>query len=195
MAADLWWGMFIFAAMVLLVVVALWIYALRRSPRNYDEVTQQRIARRWIIGGGIILPALSVVTLLAFGIPMGHRMLPLPHEDVFRIDVIGHQWRWEVRYPNHGIVTADLLVIPVGRPIDVHVTSTDVIHSFWIPRLGGKIDMVPGRINVLRLQADEPGRYRGQCAEFCGAGHAHMVLTVDVLDADVFDHWLQGQQP
>jgi cytochrome c oxidase subunit 2 len=195
MAADLWWGMFVFAALVLLVVVALWLYALCRSPRSYDAATRQRIARRWIIGGGIVLPGVTVVTLLAFGIPIGHRMLPLADEDAFRIDVIGHQWWWEVRYPDHGIAITDHLVIPAGRPIDVHVTSADVIHSFWVPRLGGKIDMVPGRTNVLRLQADEPGRYRGQCAEFCGAQHAHMVLTVDALAADAFDAWLQGRQP
>jgi cytochrome c oxidase subunit 2 len=124
MAADLWWGMFIVAALVLLVVVALWIYALCRSPRTYDAATQQRIARRWIIGGGIILPGVTVVTLLVFGIPMGHRMLPLPDEEAFRIDVIGHQWWWEVRYPEHGIDTADHLVIPAGRPIDVHVATS-----------------------------------------------------------------------
>lgn len=195
MAADLWWGMFTVAALVLIVVVALWIYALCRAPRTYDAATQRRIARRWIIGGGIVLPTVTVVTLLAFGIPMGHRMLPLPDERAFRIDVTAHQWWWEVRYPDHGITSTDHLVIPAGRPIDVHVTSADVIHSFWIPRLGGKIDVVPGRTNVLRLQADEPGRYRGQCAEFCGAHHAHMVFTVDALDPDAFDDWLQGQLP
>jgi cytochrome c oxidase subunit II len=196
-AADLWWGMFSVAALVLLTVVGLWIYALQRKPPDYDEATHHRIARRWIIGGGIILPGISIVVLLAFGIPLGHRMLPLPHsgEQPLKIEVTGHQWHWEFRYPGTGIVSSDRLVIPAGRTIDFHVGSADVIHSFWVPRLGGKIDAIPGRINVLRLRADQPGEYRGQCAEFCGAGHAHMVFAVEVLDAAAFDGWLEANKP
>jgi len=196
-AADLWWGMFIVAALVLLAVVGLWVYALHRTPPDYDEAAQRRIGQRWIIGGGIIVPCISIVVLLAFGIPLGHRMLPLPvpGEPPLKIEVTGHQWRWEIRYPEHGIVGTDWLVIPAGRTIDFHVGSADVIHSFWVPRLGGKIDAIPGRINVLRLRADQPGQYRGQCAEFCGAGHAHMVLAVEVLDAAAFDGWLERHRP
>ncbi|MDO9465880.1 MAG: cytochrome c oxidase subunit II [Thiobacillus sp.] len=191
--ADLWWAMFIVAALVLLAVVGLWVHALFRPHREHDDAARRRIDRRWIIGGGIILPSVSVAVLLAFGIPMGHRMLPLPlsGEMPLKIEVIGHQWRWEIRYPDQGIVSADHLVIPVGRAIDFHVDSADVIHGFWIPRLGGKIDAIPGRTNVLRLRADQPGLYRGQCAEFCGAGHAHMMLTVEALDAAAFDAWVE----
>jgi cytochrome c oxidase subunit II len=196
-AANLWWGMFIVSAVVLLVIVGLWLYALYRTPCDHDAVTLRRIGQRWIIGGGIILPSVSVAVLLAFGIPLGHRMLPLPlpGDQPLRIDVMAHQWRWEVRYPDHGIVTNDRLVIPAGRAIDFHVGSADVIHSFWVPRLGGKIDALPGRTNVLRLRADQPGEYRGQCAEFCGAEHAHMVFVVEALDAAVFEDWVKTRKP
>jgi len=196
MAADLWWGMVAVSALVLLAVVGLWLRALYRTPREQDEATLRRIGRRWIIGGGIILPSVSIAVLLAFGIPLGHRMLPLPVTGAqpLRIEVTGHQWHWQFRYPDHGIDSRDRLVIPAGRAIDFHVGSADVIHSFWIPRLGGKIDAIPGRTNVLRLRADQPGQLRGQCAEFCGAGHAHMAFAVVVLDAAAFDAWLEAHR-
>ena len=102
------------------------------------------------------------------------------------------QWQWEVSYPDTGVRLRDELHIPAGAAVDLHLTSEDVIHSFWVPRLGGKLDMFPGRTNVLRLQADEPGLYYGQCAEFCGTGHAHMKFTVRAHAPDEFDAWLEG---
>jgi cytochrome c oxidase subunit II len=196
-AADIGWAMFIGAALVLLSLVGLWLYALQRRPPERDEAVQRRIARRWIIGGGIIVPGISIVVLLAYGIPLGQRMLPLPMPGAapLKIEVTGQQWHWQIRYPEQGIVGTDRLVIPAGRTIDFHVGSADVIHSFWLPQLGGKIDAIPGRINVLRLRADRPGEYRGQCAEFCGTGHAHMVFAVEVLDAAAFDAWLEANTP
>jgi cytochrome c oxidase subunit 2 len=195
-AAALWWGMLGFATLVLAVVVALWLHALRRNPPPYDADTARRVGRRWIVGGGVILPAASIVVLLAFGIPAGHRMLPLPPpgEPALAIEVIGHQWWWEVRYPQSGVVTANQLVLPVGRPVDVRVTSADVIHSFWVPRLAGKIDMLPGRVNVVRLEADHVATLRGQCAEFCGAQHARMVLAVDTVAPERFAAWLAARR-
>ena len=195
MAAQLWWGMFSFSALVFALVLALWLYAQFRTPRNHDDTTRQRIHRRWIIGGGLILPLTSVSVLLAFGIPAGHRMLPLPVDGTpaFRIEVEAHQWFWRVHYPDHDIELIDRLVMPADRPVDIHVRSADVIHAFWVPRLGGKIDALPGRTNVLRLHADAPGEYRGQCAEFCGTQHAHMAFTVDALEPADFDDWLEAQ--
>ena len=186
--------MAIFAVLTLLVVVSLWLYALRRKPGQLSEARARRIQNRWIIGGGLILPITSMGVLLAFGIPIGHRMLPLPveGEQVLRIEVTGHQWWWQVHYPGQGLEMRNVLHIPAGQPVDLHLTSNDVIHSFWVPRLGGKLDMLPGRTNVLRLQADEPGTYYGQCAEFCGTGHAHMKFTVHAHAADDFAAWLEG---
>jgi cytochrome c oxidase subunit 2 len=107
------------------------------------------------------------------------------------IEVTGHQWWWEVRYPDTGITLRNELHIPVGQPVDIHLTTADVIHAFWVPRLGGKLDAIPGRTNVLRLQADRPGSYRGQCAEFCGMNHAHMQFTVEAHPPEAFDQWLE----
>ncbi|MHA6493455.1 cytochrome c oxidase subunit II [Pseudomonas borbori] len=194
--ALLWWVMCGFATLVLVVVSALWIYAMRRTPRDTTPEQAARINRRWIIGGGIILPTVSIVLLLIFGIPIGHRMLPLPliGEQPLRIEIIGHQWWWEVRYPDSGVVTANQLHIPAGRPVDLRVSSADVIHSFWVPRLGGKIDMIPGRHNEIRLQADEPGMHRGQCSEFCGTQHSHMILHVEAHAEADFAAWLAARQ-
>jgi cytochrome c oxidase subunit 2 len=188
--------MFIVSSLVLLTLIMLWIVALYRTPRDRDGATERRIARRWIIGGGLMLPGVSVVVLLGFGIPLGQPMFPpsVRGAQPLKIEVTGQQWRWEIRYPEQGVALVDRLVIPAGRPIEFHVRSADVIHSFWIPRLGGKIDAIPGRINVLQLRADRAGRYRGQCAEFCGARHAHMVLAVEVLDAGAFDDWLEANR-
>jgi cytochrome c oxidase subunit 2 len=186
--------MFIVATLVLLTLVVLWIVALYRTPRDRDEAEHRRVAQRWVIGGGLLLPGVSVVVLLAFGVPLGRPPPLVPGAPPLKIEVTGRQWRWEVRYPQHGLLLVDRLVIPVGRPLEFHVGSGDVIHSFWIPRLGGKIDAIPGRTNVLQLRADRAGRYRGQCAEFCGERHAHMALAVVAIDADAFDDWIEAQR-
>ena len=194
--ALLWWGMFAYASVVLVAVVTLWLYAMRRPQDMRDEVQQRRLQSRWIIGGGLILPSVSIIILLMFGIPMGHRMLPLsPAEGpALRIDVIGHQWWWEVHYPDSNISLKDELHIPAGVPIDIHLATADVIHGFWVPRLGGKLDAIPGRTNVLRLQADAPGVYLGQCAEFCGLHHAVMKFTVHAHTPDNFTRWRDGHR-
>jgi cytochrome c oxidase subunit II len=195
MAAAMWWGMFSYFGLVLLVVLGLWLYALRRDPGSADAARTRRIEKRWLIGGGLILPTASISVVLALGIPMGHRMLPLPPEDgqqVVRIDVTGHQWWWEVRYPGTDLRLVDELHIPAGVAVDVHLTSADVIHSFWVPRLAHKIDALPARTNVLRLQADHPGTYHGQCAEFCGLGHAHMDFVVHAHAQEDFERWLEA---
>ena len=108
--------------------------------------------------------------------------------------MIGHQWWWEVRYPGTNAVTANELHIPVRTPVRIEVKTADVIHSFWVPELNRKIDTIPGRTNVVELDADAPGRYRGQCAEFCGLQHAHMAMYVFVDEPDAFRRWLEAQE-
>jgi len=190
-AAWLWWGMFTAFTLVLVAVCGLWLYAMFRTPPSRDEAQTRRMERRWLIGGGLVLPMVSIVLLLSFGIPAGHSMLPLaPDEgDAFEVRVTAHQWHWEVRYPDRDVTLLNEVHIPAGRPVDVHLSSADVIHSFWVPRLGGKLDALPGRTQVLRLQADEPGLYRGQCAEFCGTGHTHMHFSVIAHSAEDFAAW------
>ncbi|HYI45802.1 MAG TPA: cytochrome c oxidase subunit II, partial [Actinomycetota bacterium] len=108
------------------------------------------------------------------------------------IEVIGHDWWWEVRYPD-GTVTANEIHIPVGEPVRLELTSADVIHSFWVPQLQVKTDQIPGRVNESWLQADSPGRYRGQCAEFCGLQHTNMVVYVVADAPDDFEAWLANE--
>jgi cytochrome c oxidase subunit II len=110
---------------------------------------------------------------------------------VLTIEVIGHRWWWEVRYPNEGIVSANEIHIPVVRPVEIHLTSRDVIHSFWVPQLAGKLDLNPGETNSMWLQADEPGIYRGICAVFCGLQHANMLVFFAVA---VAWHWPNAHQ-
>lgn len=195
-SALLWWWMFRYATLVLAAVVALWLYACWRRPREWSDAGAKLVIRRWIIGGGIILPLGSVAVLLAFGIPMGHRMLHLPTAGAapLGIEAIGHRWQWEIRYPGVAAPAINELRLPVGRAVAIHTTSSDVIHSFWVPRLGGKVDAIPGRINVVRLEAREAGTFFGQCAEFCGLQHAHMKLVVHAMPQEQFDAWLRGQQ-
>jgi cytochrome c oxidase subunit 2 len=194
-AARLWWAMLAVAAAVLAGVVLAWLRALHRPSRCHDEDAVRRIGRRWIVIGGLALPAASAAALLAFGIPAGQRMLlwPAAGEAPLRIEVTGHRWWWEVRYPDTGLVLVDELHLPVGRLVEIHVRSADVIHSFWVPRLGGKMDMVPGRTGVLRLRADRSGVFRGQCAEFCGSGHGLMVLRVEAHEGSAFAAWLAAR--
>ena len=191
-AAVLWWGMFIGASLVLLAVVWLWLEAAARPGSTVDNRQARRVGQRWLVGGGLVLPFAAIGTLLMFGIPAGQRMMPGPGGagEVLRIEVTGHQWWWEVFYPESGIRLRDELHIPVGVPVDIHLTSADVVHSFWVPRLAGKLDALPGRSHVLRLQADEAGVYRGLCAEFCGLNHAHMQFTVTAHPAADLAAWI-----
>jgi cytochrome c oxidase subunit 2 len=203
--ATVWWWMFGVAALVTIGVIALWLIAMRRCDAAADDdpravsAAAERTSRRWIVAGGVLLPALAIVALLVFGTPAGRHQLPWPASArapaPLRIDAIGHQWWWELRYPASGVRLENEMRMPVGRPVDVHTSSADVIHSFWVPRLGGKLDAVPGRTLVVRLQADRPGTYHGVCAEFCGLDHAHMALTVIAMDPAAFDACLSAQTP
>ncbi|MDO6746449.1 cytochrome c oxidase subunit II [Gilvimarinus sp. 1_MG-2023] len=198
-AADiiiwLWWGMFAFFTLVLLVVSGLWLYAMQRHPQDVSPRDAAITTKRWIIGGGIALPLVSIIVLLGVGIPAGQQILTLPDERAaLRVDVHAHRWWWSFHQPDGDITTANQLTIPVDTPIEFYVHSDNVIHSFWVPKLGGKIDVVPGRVNTIRLRASQTGLFRGQCAEFCGTGHAHMVFQVKVLSQNDFALWQERQR-
>lgn len=181
------------ATLVLFGVTGLWIAALARRPREVAENEARRRGRKWILYGGILLPVAVILPLLGFGIASGHRMQVLDGGEPLRIDVVARQWEWEVRYPDAGVVLVGEMHLPAARTVDIHLTSADVIHSLWVPRLGRKLDAVPGRTNVLRLAADEPGSHRGQCSEFCGTDHAHMTLRVEVREEADFLAWLADE--
>jgi cytochrome c oxidase subunit 2 len=110
------------------------------------------------------------------------------------VDVIGRQYWWEVRYLDRGVVTANEVHIPAGRAVRLRLTSADVIHSFWVPQLAGKLDLIPGQTNTLWIEADAPGIYRGQCAEFCGVQHARMALHVVAVPPEQFGAWLEASR-
>jgi cytochrome c oxidase subunit 2 len=195
--AGVWWWMFGVASAVLVFVVTAWLLAMRRD-RALPPEQARRVGRRWIVGGGVVLPTAAITALLVFGSPAGLHQLPLPGgaqegPTPLRVEAIGRQWWWELHYPESGVRLRNELRLPVGRPIDIHTGSRDVIHSFWVPALGGKLDAVPGRTLVVRLQADREGVFRGQCAEFCGLGHARMTMTVRAMAPAAFDAWLQAQ--
>lgn len=146
-------------------------------------------ARRLIVGGGVILPI--VVIGVVYGATL-ETMLDLDAQpvDPLVVEVTASRWQWSVHYPASSIDLIDELVVPVDRPVEVRLGSADVIHSFWVPALAGKLDALPDRTNVLVVEATEPGRYDGRCAEFCGLHHADMALTVVALDQADFASWL-----
>ncbi len=177
--ATLWWVMFWASAALVLLMTGLGLYAACRRPERRARVSSKLL----IFGGGLALPSAAIVALLIYGIRAGHSLLAVPLDDAaYRVEVTAHQWWWEVAYPDGRggrLYSANEVHVPAGRPVDVHLRSADVIHGFWVPRLGGKMDAIPGITNVIRLSAFEPGVYRGQCAEFCGAQHARMRLTFE----------------
>jgi cytochrome c oxidase subunit 2 len=172
--ATLWWVMLAGAAALFLLVVGLFVLVIRR-PGWGSGVSPMR----WIALGGLVLPTIVLLPLVAYALIAGERLLPLPGQAPPRIEADARQWAWNFRYPDHGgVTTKNVLLLPAGTPVDIVVTSQDVIHAFWVPRLAGKIDAVPGRMNKLRIQADQPGRYDALCNEFCGTGHAGMRFVV-----------------
>jgi len=186
--AETWWIMLWGAVVLFLVVTALVLYAMFRDPQKRRRAS----ARALIVGGGVVLPVVTLTALLAYGVGVGDALTRAVPVDV-RIEVIGRQFWWEVRYPDAGVVTANEIRIPAGRNVGITLRSGDVIHSFWVPSLAGKIDLIPGQTNALRLNADAPGVYRGQCAEFCGTQHAHMAFHVVALEDAEYREWIARQ--
>jgi len=190
--ADLWWlllglGGVVFVAVV--VVLALGLF--RRRPAAEHE-TNQRPNRfgRWFVVGGVVAPLL-ILTIVFGATVRAMRLVPTTApSDALVIEVVGHQFWWEVRYPDAGVTVTNELHLPVGRPVNLQLTSADVIHSFWVPALAGKLDLLPDHPNTLVLEADEAGVHRSRCAEFCGLEHTKMVLTVVAEPEDRFVSWL-----
>lgn len=173
-------------AVCLIVVVAVWLAA-----RGSERLRNRLASVHAVVVGGIVFPAVTLTLLLAYGLWLMRDAPAAP--EAMRIEVVGEQWWWRVRYPagnNHIIERANEIRIPVGQPVVFTLRAADVIHSFWIPSLAGKVDMIPGRTTSLRLSADRPGIYRGICAEYCGGAHAFMALDVVAMPKDDFTSWL-----
>jgi cytochrome c oxidase subunit 2 len=198
---GLWWFMLIIAAAVFLLVVAAMLYsAMSRRPRGYPTAEEVRRERRMTVG--IIAATVATVVILFVFLIVNfateRALASLPGDEAVSVKVTGYQWWWEIEYidsiASRRVITANELHVPVGAPIRIELESRDVIHSFWIPRLHGKLDMVPGYTNVLWLRADSAGVYRGQCAEFCGHQHAKMAITVVAESRAQFDAWMSLQR-
>jgi cytochrome c oxidase subunit 2 len=194
--SDLWWLMFIGGAVIFAVVVMLMLAAVvRRRGRPDDAPSRTAAGNGLVIAGGVVVPALVLVGLFALAVrAMPSTAAGRAHGDALEIQVVGRQWFWDVRYPAERIRTANELHIPVGRPVTIEVATADVLHSFWVPELNRKIDTVPGQRNAITLEADHPGVFAGQCAEFCGIQHAHMAFLVVADTPAAFARWVAAQQ-
>jgi cytochrome c oxidase subunit II len=194
--AGLWWIFFaLLIAVYLLVLVALVVaLARRRSGPGGDERRAGRVVSI-AVGATVVV----LLALLGGSIATGRGLEMLGEAgDPLTVEVIGHQWWWELHYqdqdPSQMVIGANELHLPVGRSVQLKLKSQDVIHSFWVPALHGKRDLIPGYTNVITLRADRPGVYAGRCAEFCGLQHANMALTVVADEPAAFQAWLTAQR-
>lgn len=203
-------AMTILFSLTIIVMWALMAYAFYRrrgSLMEHEPITATG-GEMWIAIGGIIIPLTTFIVLFIFGLNLLrafpiHGMHGASHHDQMvksmkpDIKIVGHQWWWEIHYLNDDVsqefVTANELHLPTGKPVNIEVTTDDVIHSFWIPALHGKVDLIPGMANFIRIEASDPGEYEGQCAEYCGDEHARMRLLAVVQPPDAYELWKQEQ--
>jgi cytochrome c oxidase subunit 2 len=187
-ASDLWWYMLALGGGIFLGWLALFAVAMVRRPRpDADPTDDARTHRRFIIGGGLVLPAVALGSLFIYNL-VGLNAMPQGGDVV--INATGYQFWWEFSYEQPEFTTANEMYIPTGTDVRVKLRTNDAIHSFWVPQLAGKRDMVPGRVNELTLHASEPGRYLGECAEYCGVQHANMRFQVVAVAPDDYRAWL-----
>jgi cytochrome c oxidase subunit II len=200
------WFLVITAVLVYAAVMAALFYALRRSTTHSatfddsdaDEPERERTRTRWV-AAAIAATALILLLFIFVDVSTARSISRVGGEKPLRIDVVGHQWWWEVKYPDTAnsqniVETANEIHIPVGRAVFIKMTSDDVIHSFWAPNLDGKKDLIPGHETRTWFRADSAGVYRGQCAEFCGHQHAKMAFFIVAESKDEFEGWLESQK-
>lgn len=189
---SLFWWMTGGAVVIWCLVVGLAVYALHIAPRPHDPWQ----SRLWIIGGGTVFPTVLLTVLLFYGLALLPGLVRPAPPGSLQVHVTGLQWWWRVRYPQEDaspVEVANEVRLPVGEPVQFVLDSADVIHAFWIPALGGKVDMIPGRTTRLTLEPTRTGTFRGVCAEYCGESHALMAFDVVVTSRAEFDEWLRQQ--
>lgn len=189
--AQLFWWMTAGAVVIWLGVLGLAVYAARARPEEGE-----RKSSFLIIGCGAVIPTIVLAGLLTYGLWLLPAMVAPAPEGSLKIAVSGERWWWRVRYPPRQGVTVEVaneIRLPVGRTVEFQLTSSNVIHAFWIPSLGGKRDMIPGRVTRLALTPTRTGVYRGVCAEYCGASHALMAFDVVVMEEAEFTRWWDAQ--
>jgi cytochrome c oxidase subunit 2 len=190
--AELYWWMAGAASFIWVAVIALAAWCVHLSSGTPNR-TRDRVL---IVGGGVVVPLVVLTALLVYGLRMIPPIVARAPEGSLRIAVTGEQWWWRVRYERtdgEAVELANEVRLPVGEPVQFRLDSDNVIHSFWIPALGGKMDMIPGRVTWLTLHPVRTGYYRGACAEYCGGSHALMAFDVEVMPREAFDRWLAQQ--
>lgn len=186
-----WVALFIFVLVEGLLV----FFVIRYRRRAEDEYPEQYHGNTKLEATWTAIPALILIVVFAFTVrTMAQAGSTAAPAEGMPIQVTGHQWWWEVQYPEAQVVSATEIHIPAGKVVNVELTSVDVIHSFWVPSLMGKTDTIPGHVNKTWLYSTRPGTYYGQCAEFCGTQHARMLFRVVVQPQEEFDAWLKSQQ-
>jgi cytochrome c oxidase subunit II len=202
---GLWEVMLWTCIAVTLAILLAVVIALLRAPRSTSQtapdvsslVQTERKARNVVIAA-VALSLVGLLGLILASVLVDRALAQLPLRNAVNVEVTAHQWWWEIRYqdeqPSRIFTTANEMHVPIGRPVLVTLKSDDVIHSFWVPNLHGKKDLIPGRTSTIRFRADEPGVYRGQCAEFCGYQHANMSFLVIAEPEDQFEKWADAQR-
>lgn len=196
--ASLGWGLLGISVAVCMVTGALLAFSIFRPRLQADGLGggDDRSALRWI-GIGLSVTTVLLLASAVWTLWTVRSVSDTSHAAAIDIDITGQQWWWEVRYrsdvPSREFSTANDLVIPAGVPVQLNLRSRDVVHSFWVPKLAGKMDMIPGQTNRVRVEADQPGVYRGQCSEFCGVQHAQMAFFVIALSPTDFQTWWDHQ--
>ena len=186
--------MLVSGAAIFAFVMVLLVVALRRAANPSGD--NARSTQVWMWGLGLGFPMVTLAVLTGYGLIIGERLLPRDTPDLVTVSAKARQWEWTFEYDDKpAFASESVLHIPAGRPVDVKITSTDVIHSFWVPRLAGKLDAIPGHVNVLRIEAAAPGTYAGQSAEFSGAGYREHVFTVQAHDAASWETFLREGTP
>jgi cytochrome c oxidase subunit II len=195
--AGLSWFMIILGSLIFLGVMAYFLYAVwgHRGYSLEEELKRPNQGNGIVLTWGVGFTAVVLVVLFGFnlGTMRANNQISTGEQGLV-IDVIGHQWWWEVQYQEQGFETANEVRIPVGQPVTLRLVTKDVIHSLWVPELSGKLDLLPNQVNELTLVADKTGEYWGECAEFCGTQHAKMQLMIIVQTEREFEAWLEQQQ-
>lgn len=198
----------------LVITVIMWglfgyAFYRRRGTLTEHEPIDAKGGEGWIAWGGLVIPLIVLTVLFVLGLGLlrdfpihgmhnAGMQMQMAHSMKPDIRIIGHQWWWEIEYLNDDVsktfTTANEIHLPVGQSVNIEVETRDVMHSFWVPALHGKVDLIPGQANYIRILASDPGEYQGQCAEFCGAEHARMRILVIAQEPDEYNAWLEAQR-
>jgi cytochrome c oxidase subunit II len=197
--AWLWWVFLAITTFATLATFAGLAYAIWRPRRNdAGREPHTTLAMTRAVGGSVAITVVLLFVLLVASVAVGRQLTRLERPNAITVHVVARQWWWDVTYdhptPSQRVNTANEIHVPIGEPVHVMLDSRDVIHSFWVPNLHGKRDAIPAHASDLWIEADRPGVYRGQCAEFCGAQHARMAMFVIAQPRDQFDAWIAQQR-